>query len=1021
MANDLFNLFGDKLKNKNGLVASDPQSLDSLAESEEEQDLIVENIESLESPELKIDYSDFSNFVFFNSALDYFNLTGEKIINDYPIDGTNNSINKFEKDLDSYQRYALSKWPSYAGHLRMNTAISSSYILVEDVGQDTDGGTYRAGILSPGTGSISLEIWVRAEAAITGTENIQVLMQKMSGSDGYTLYLTGSEVRFSVISGSSTDEVSAQMVFGEDKYVAGVYDRSSHTGSITIITGSATEFPVTVSSSSLTIFGSVDIGEGIFSIASGSLSGKTTEFFTGSMDGVKVWKKPRTLDELSSSFNIKQYAQKNLVALYRFNESGSADLANNRIVTDYSGRKLDGRIQNYYELVRGSGSLLIKEKLDPVLNVEALDVRSHITEQQTSGSAYDRTNSNKLVDNLPENFFNFQEEIDSDILRNFIQVYARNFDEIKQRIDQFVNVLTVGYGEYDQAPDELLDVVAKFFGWEFTGNFLNTDAFQYILGKNVLASVESNTEIDTKLYEIKNQFWKRTLLNLVPMYKSKGTKESVRTLLRSYGVNENFVRIKEYGNTPNVGIKTQRIAAQKSISALGFGSGSLTASISTTFSPSQTGSFTIEGTFRFPLTSSSDIVATALSGTMMVVDIASSSGSIVLTYEKDSIASHTGTLVLSSSDGTNYLTLPNANIFNNNWHHVAVTSNGASSSLSIDVRSLDKDSIDSRLSSSIPVSGGLVYENITGLLLGPDVGTLEILLTEEGDGFGLGGFGGIDEPFGSPGSSLEVATNTILAAEYWVQEFRYWSRAMDSSELDDHTLNFQSYGVCDVNQQLDDLKLHLRLREDLTASLAGAITIEDVATNSAASSIAAAGFDGGENPYKKFLNDYNYIASLDFGWNEDKIRIFDTSEIRESDFVDDAKIVSLEFNMIDALNEDIVQTMRSLELLNEAIGNPSNKYRVDYNELEVLRHNYFKRLQGRLNFTVFANMLEFFDRSFIDMVRKLIPGRAFFMGDEFVVESHMLERPKVTYERRKFQETEFSPEGIIEMWVRFRD
>ena len=180
MANDLFNLFGDKLKTRNGLVASDPQTLETLSESEEEQDLIVSSIQDLESVELKIDYSDFSNFVFFNSALDYFNITGEKILNDYPIDGTVDSIKKFEQDLDGYQRYALSQWPSNIGHLRFDTSISSSYIILEDVGQDTEGGAYRAGILSPGTGSLSLEVWLNAAAPITGTENVQVITHKLS-------------------------------------------------------------------------------------------------------------------------------------------------------------------------------------------------------------------------------------------------------------------------------------------------------------------------------------------------------------------------------------------------------------------------------------------------------------------------------------------------------------------------------------------------------------------------------------------------------------------------------------------------------------------------------------------------------------------------------------------------------------------------------------------------------------------------------------------------------------------------
>jgi hypothetical protein len=42
-------------------------------------------------------------------------------------------------------------------------------------------------------------------------------------------------------------------------------------------------------------------------------------------------------------------------------------------------------------------------------------------------------------------------------------------------------------------------------------------------------------------------------------------------------------------------------------------------------------------------------------------------------------------------------------------------------------------------------------------------------------------------------------------------------------------------------------------------------------------------------------------------------------------------------------------------------------------------------------------MLDFFDRSFVSVIRKIIPARSVFTGDEVVVESHMLERSKVVY------------------------
>jgi len=74
-------------------------------------------------------------------------------------------------------------------------------------------------------------------------------------------------------------------------------------------------------------------------------------------------------------------------------------------------------------------------------------------------------------------------------------------------------------------------------------------------------------------------------------------------------------------------------------------------------------------------------------------------------------------------------------------------------------------------------------------------------------------------------------------------------------------------------------------------------------------------------------------------------------------------------------------------------------------------------LNGSINFRLFADLLEFFDRSFIGMIRRLIPARAVFIGDEFVVESHMLERPKVQWNYRR-REKELDLEGVIRVYIR---
>jgi len=994
VANSLFDLFNDELKVERDLVATDPHTLENISSLEEEQEFFLEKIAATEQVELKVDYSDFANFVFFNSALDYFNITGEKILNEYPFDGSRDEIEKFKRGLDGYQRYLLNEvWPKNSGHLRFDSSISSSFIKIDDVGRE--GTVSRGGLLSPGTGSLTIEAWIEPCVLTTGSEEVMVIIEKedtgaASGINGYGLYITGSQLVFAVKSGSYIDTVSSPVVDGQITYVAAVLDRSSYTGSMSIITGSQTEFPVIVNSASLTFYEKLDISASAsFFIGSGSAAtlknSLTTNiiYYSGSLDNVRMWKKARTLNEISSSFNVKHYAQKHLNGLWRFNESGSAyEDENNKIVTDFSGRGLNGRIQNYYPQLRASGTLLNQEDPDFILNIRTPEVAAMILEQQTSGSVYDRGNQNKVTDMFPENFFRLEDFEGTEVLKNFLYVMGRHFDVIKLHIDQFINILRLNYGKYDQTPDALLDVYAKFFGWEFTGNFLNADAFKYITGRGVLTNLDANKDIETDLFNIKNGFWKRVLLNLMYIYKTKGTRESIKALLRCYGVNDNFVRIKEYGVTPYFGIETKRIKADKSEYALGFGSGSLTGSIVTTtpsLSDTATKGWAVEARVKFPTTSSAQIPATELSGALWHLTWGSASLSYYrLEFQRESIGSFTGSLILSSSEITPFA-LTGVGIFNDQWQTIVVNADALTGSYEISVRTLNEDFIENTFT---VLSGG--------------VSSVGIDLVE----------------------NFTIGTSASYKSEYWMHEVRLWSQDLSDSEIDDHALNFQSYGTDDIFDN-DRLNVHWRLRENLTASVDGNILprIEDV--SKFARHGTATGFNPSQNPYKKFLFDYNYIASPDFGWSEDKIRIFDSNEVPRDQIVEDQKTLSVEFNLIDSLNEDIVQLFSSLDSLNEKIGSPVNKHRVSYDELEIVRNIYFNRLQGKLNFTLFADMLDFFDRSFLKMVRKIIPARSQFFGDEFVVESHMLERPKMVYERRKQQETIFAPTGIIEMWSRF--
>lgn len=971
--NKLFDLFDDKLRTPGELIAGEPQNLDSIAGGVVDSDTVLRKIQQFEIVKPKVDYSDFANFVFFNSAFDYFNISGDKILNQFPYDGTTEDVELFKNSLDDYQRYLLDVWPKRQGHLDFQPGSGFAYVAVDDVGKHEN--VSKTSLLSPQTGSMSLEFWSISPPALTGTSDVMVIAQKVTGSgEGFTAFFSGSSAFFRVVSGSTTDEISVPFVPAARQYFCFSYDRSGVQPIMSAFTGSFTEFPVRVAVSTGSVQGIVNAGTSKFFMGSGSLSGKRVRPLTGSLDDVRVWKKSQVVSDLTSSFNARIYSDEDLCGLWRFNESGSNVDSERTIVRDHSGKKLDGRIQNYFTALRGSGSILPYDSSDLILSVDAPEVYQFVQEMQTSGSTFDKTNDNSLSRMFPEQMLLLEEIQNTSVLKNLLFMLGRFFDQFKIRIDQFVHVLNTSYGSYDQAPDALLAEIGKFFGWEFTGNFLNADVLQYIVGRQVLKNTASNKELDMKLYQIKNEFWKRTLINLMHLYKTKGARESVESLLRLYGVNKNFVRLKEYGTQPSVGIGTYRIFSEKSVPVLTFGSGSTRATSYVQSKPFTSTVHTVETRVRFPTAITSDLTSSLFTGSIWSINTASNGAQERgLFFVRPDLTSGTGSLIYTGSEGRVELT---ASIFDNEWYNIAVVRDYLSSSLRIDVRGVDQ--------------GEQVYHVTSSLFA---------VLSS-----------------GSSNHRLWLGSTGSLASEYWMQEARVWSEPLSEVELKDHALNFQSYGTEEADGA-GGLSLHWRLNESAATSATGLLynSIQDFAGTGVSGS--GAGFIVSVNPYKKFLNEFSYIASPEYGWNEEKIRIIGSSVVPQDVAFADNTVVALEFNLVDALNEDISQVLATLDTFNESVGDRANMYRDQYPDLSVLRENYFRRLNGTMNFRVFADLLEFFDRSFVDMIKRLIPAKANFLGDEFVVESHMLERPKLqwTYRRR---DPEFAPEGRIRVYVR---
>lgn len=686
----------------------------------------------------------------------------------------------------------------------------------------------------------------------------------------------------------------------------------------------------------------------------------------------------------SELFHFKNYNRtinsEDIIKLkYSFNEGITALSNIDALVVDYSKSGIHGKIVNYTSDFRVSGSAISKELGDTILYGFHPLVTAFTSSIQTSASYYDDNNANLIFNYIPEDVLR-DDTNQSGLMYYFSLGLARYFDEIKSYIDQFENIKTTNYDEVNETPDLFLPYLKKYFGWKITEHFNEANPLEFFFGENILPS----GSLDVPLYEVRNEFWRRILNNLPYLYATKGKRNNFDSLFNVLGLNRENINLKEYGYLPGGSLVEETIHKEKAVSVLGI-TGSLSSSyvkipnlIATAMDK-----YTIESYVQFPWSSSS-FTSSLLQGSIWQFG---RSGAVQegfsLLWQKDTLATTTGQLILTGTDGQK-LTGSNLTLFDGDWLYIAAGRNVDNKAF-IELRTIDNDRIDYSASfvGSLTLSGvftGSSYDFVIGA---------------------------------NSGSNQRDFTKGYFS------QFRLWNRALSSSEINTHAMHFENVGTFNPLELPNPLVGHWPLNDSLSASSAG--TLVAINDHSRLGKIATgSNFIASINPFKKVLLEYNYISpSIDLKWTENKIRIRNKTFLKKSEIATDTNEVALEFNFIDALNEDIMKIFSSFNVLHDIIGNPINKYRAEYDDLEGLRRIYFARLGDSINFNSFFNLFKWFDKKISDSIKQLLPARVKFIGGEHVVESHFLERPKYQYKYPIFKTPVDIPEVKLSASGRF--
>jgi hypothetical protein len=1064
--------------------------------------------------QLNVDWEKFENHTFFSSAEVKVNIAFDQLINGYPFDGSKAEVERFFEKIGGFENWVFNQFPKFGGQLHFSgTRVGENpsngfpealgtHIVVKDVAgwlypdisKNQSGQSY---LNPPPNSSFTIEsqVFLPDQA-----NDRQVILQKSSSDrlQAYTLHIepsltsenevTGS---FSIISGTVQNSVSALLKKGSFNHVCVSMNREAGRNILQFYVDeklageSRREKQIEAFNDKSDLY----IGSGSSFYSNGTLL-TPTQTFSGTLDEFRVFHTNRSINQQKLYASKGLYASDDLKLYFRFNEPSSSlspepSDSVNSIVLDSSGNSLHALVANFDKSLRRSTT---EDPLSPMINERPEfkvilfpahpDVISLNQRLLTSASLYDDANPNIITKLIPRHYLREGAELEgksrtklggtitddysgkgipgqgvvgsTQVMLTFLYIWSKFFDEIKMYVDAFKTLRTVNYNLEESVPDNFLNDFIRAYGMYLPPFFNSSNFNQYSDGEDI-NGINVN---DVSLKYVQSQILRRVLVNMPDVLRSKGTQHSIKSFLRSVGIDpDNSMRIREFGGPSKRQLGTCREFRSEVLGFADFHSSSivrtpfLTASRVEPGYPNAVGPF-VNGISTYP----SDRLLTSGSWTLEGLYKFSPKNNLRNPEKINSLArlEVTGSAI-TAQPGLVFNLVSSGSLFAFLRPGMGSTSPLLKMSLPVDVTDGNKwyvsfgcernDSISSAVSSSYFLRAGTQNAGeITEFYATSSY--FKEQFASEGNAFRL-----LDTNNNASGSRISIGNdpnipegtvgynflnNTIdveeLARAYrftgQVSNLRFWSKAINELEAREHTRNHKSVGVDDASTNYNYVtaksgsfeKLRLSIvekQETRTSDTAGKILFNDVSENGFSS--VGESFPASTNVYYGDIVGYSTISPyFDEYSTSEKVRIRGllneellkdspnsilgpAYEIAPDETPQDDPRLSIEFSLVDTLNRDIVTIFSNLNLMGNAIGSPELMFSPDYPGLETLRDVYFNRVKEKISFRNFFEFYKWFDTSVGTFIQQLVPRKTKFKGTNFVIESHMLERHKIEY------------------------
>lgn len=304
------------------------------------------------------------------------------------------------------------------------------------------------------------------------------------------------------------------------------------------------------------------------------------------------------LEISGTTYNVLTYAEPDSNNLIKIKVNGNCFNGVSEYNENYIIRPNNGVVEEFYRSLNDIQSVLLNRTSDPIFNAgfdvpkegeydveittiyvnwpvsrdgwniktEGVEYASYIDKLSSIGEEIDGYKSNLVVRFLTSpQLYEFDTEEHK--IEAIFQIYGQSFDKIKKFIDNIANMRNVSYDGINNLPDALLKNLCETLGLSSVDLFDEKSLEEALYTRH--DTQYGGVPTGSNLIDAEYEFYRRLLVNLAHLYKSKGTRNAIEFFLKFIGAPEPMIRLDEYVYKVNGSLPSKDIEDDISRSILG--------------------------------------------------------------------------------------------------------------------------------------------------------------------------------------------------------------------------------------------------------------------------------------------------------------------------------------------------------------------------------------------------------------------------------------------------------------------